>query len=88
MTVSAITFPLTALVLPLLTSGAAWAIAIWALKQNSPRIEFLQRSKPPTGASGNGPTVAPPERTRTTDHQNEGERLPGNILGLRPSPAR
>lgn len=76
MTVSSITFPLTALVLPLLTSGAAWAIAVWALKQNSPRIEFLERSKPPTGASGNGPTVAPPERKRMTDNQKEGERLP------------
>lgn len=30
------TIPLGSLVLPLLTSAAAWAIAVWALKQNDP----------------------------------------------------
>ncbi|WBT38042.1 hypothetical protein [Hyphomicrobium sp. DMF-1] len=75
MTVSAITFPFTALVLPLLTSGAAWAIAVWALKQNSPRIEFLQRWKPPTRASGHKPVAALP-RTHTTDKEKEGDCLP------------
>ncbi len=69
MTVSASTFPLTALVLPLLTSGAAWAIAIWALKQDSARIEFLRKMKPPTVPSGHSPPVTPTERPHPADNE-------------------
>ena len=65
MIVSASAYPLTALILPLLTSGAAWAIAVWALKQGSAPIDFLRRMKPPTGASGYPPRATPPERIRT-----------------------
>lgn len=72
MIVSASAYPLTALILPLLTSGAAWAIAVWALKQGSPRIDFLRKMKPPTGASGYPPRATPPERIRT-DNTKERE---------------
>jgi hypothetical protein len=69
MTVSATTFPLTALILPLLTSGAAWAIAIWALKQDGARIEFLRMMKPPKAASGHSLPSAPTESTHATDNE-------------------
>lgn len=69
MTVSATTFPLAALLLPLLTSGAAWAIAIWALKQDGARIEFLRRVKPPTAASGHSLPAASSECTHGTDNE-------------------
>lgn len=72
MTLSASSFPLTALIVPLLTSGAAWAIAVWALRQDRPRIEFLQRLKQPSGAKGHGPAATPPKDIRAT--VNEGDR--------------
>lgn len=43
MSVSASGFPLTALLLPLLTSGAAWAIAVWALKQDGAWTSLIRR---------------------------------------------
>ncbi|WP_072392668.1 hypothetical protein [Hyphomicrobium sp. CS1GBMeth3] len=73
MTITGSTFPLTALILPLLTSGAAWAIAVWALRQDGPRIEFLQRLKQPTGTNGHGPASAPPNDTCTIDNENDNE---------------
>ncbi|WBT38773.1 MULTISPECIES: hypothetical protein [Hyphomicrobium] len=72
MIVSASAYPLTALILPLLTSGAAWAIAVWALKQGGARIDFLRKMKPPTGAGGYPPRATPPERIRT-DNTKERE---------------
>ena len=45
MSVSASGFPLTALILPLLTSGAAWAIAVWALKQDGAWTSLIRRLK-------------------------------------------
>ena len=51
MTAAAITFPLTALILPLITCGGAWAIAVWALKQDRLRTELLLRLKVPASES-------------------------------------
>lgn len=73
MTVPATTFPLTALVLPLLTSGAAWAIAVWALKQDGARIKFLEVLKPPASANGLGPAAALPQHSRTPHDEKNGE---------------
>ncbi|HEX2842681.1 hypothetical protein [Hyphomicrobium sp.] len=43
MSVSASGFSLTALLLPLLTSGAAWAIAVWALRQDGTWTSLIRR---------------------------------------------
>jgi hypothetical protein len=45
MSVSASGVPLNALILPLLTSGAAWAIAVWALKQDGAWTGLIRRLK-------------------------------------------
>ncbi|WP_296201649.1 hypothetical protein [uncultured Hyphomicrobium sp.] len=60
-------FPFTALIVPLLTCGAAWAIAVWALKQDSPRTEFHPRLKAPRGASGHASSAEPPRHNNSHD---------------------
>lgn len=66
-------FPLTALILPLLTCGAAWAIAIWALRHDGTRIEFPERLQEPARESVHEPAVAQLKDTHMADDENEGD---------------
>ena len=75
MTISADTFPLTALIVPLLTCGAAWAIAVWALKQDSSGTEFLQRWNAPTAARKREANSVPSDKTRTILYEKEQEHM-------------
>lgn len=65
----ALAIPLTSLILPLLTSAAAWAIAVWALRQTDPLTSLVRALTGPdekdahTGASAH---PASPERTKSS----------------------
>jgi HAMP domain-containing protein len=52
MSLGLVSVQITSLIMPLLASACAWAIAVWALKQNDPLASVVQRLT--NSSNGNG----------------------------------